>query len=231
MVNNYIIVNNVFRHDLEQHIKGFTENHLLIYVYIQQFKTYSGEINFCMGWLFDDLGINYNQQQQLYQCFVDLISWKLVVVLNNINEVKKNTRIRCKLPAYQSRFTQISVDDVRKIFNHTVDIRTKKTMLFLYCDIASWIDEKQYCYPSFVYLKADLGTTSDNRINDALAELKAIQVIDYDRVGYIIDNNNISRGNNIYTLCCIKEYQTILQQAIQNRSEQLLEENIKIIKG
>lgn len=231
-MNYFAIVNNVFRHDLgKQYIKEFNDNHLLLLVYIQKFKGYSGEMNFCLGWLFDDLKINYNLQQDLINCFSDLVKWNLIDLINEVDNINRNTRLQVAISEYDDRFTQVLFNEVEKIFNLDIDIRTKKTMLFLYTDIASWIDTKGYCYTSYHYFKQDLNTKSDNRINDSLKLLKENKLIDYDKPGQVLVDNQITQGNNIYVLCSDKDYKDNLARGLANRRKQYVEGKAKIYKG
>ena len=231
-MNYFAIVNNVFRHDLgKQYIKEFNDNHLLLLVYIQKFKGYSGEMNFCLGWLFDDLKINYNLQQDLINCFSDLVKWNLIDLINEVDNINRNTRLQVAISEYDDRFTQVLFNEVEKIFNLDLDIRTKKTMLFLYTDIASWIDTKGYCYTSYHYFKQDLNTKSDNRINDSLKLLKENKLIDYESVGEIIIDGKVTKGNNIYVLCNNKDYKTNLSRGVANRKKQYEEGKAKVHKG
>lgn len=231
-MENFIIINNVFRHDLKQHIKDFNENHLLVLTYMQKFKTYSGEMNFTMGWLFDDLKITYyNLQQVLINCFDDLVKWGLITLLDNVDKINKNTRLKVELPVYDNKFTQIALDEINKILNLNEDIRIKKVMLFLYCDIASWIDSKGYCYTPYYYFKQDLGgVKNDNRINDALRKLKTNNLIDYSNIGEVEINGQVTQGNNVYVLCCQEDYKDILQRGLENRKQQYEEGKAYIYK-
>lgn len=232
-MSNFAIVNNVFRHDLrKQYIEEFTDNHLLVLIYMQKFKTYSGEMNFCIGWLFDDLEISYYQtQKDLISCLQDLINWNLIVLINDVVKINKNTRLQVILPVYEARFTKILFTEIDKILKLDIDIRIKKTMLFLYCDIASWIDLKGYCYTSFEYFRRDINTTSDNRINDALQTLNQHMLIDYKNVGQIISEGSVEQGNNVYVLCCNEDYKEKLSRGVENRTRKYREKKVKIYEG
>ncbi len=227
----YAIVNNIFRHDLEQYNSKFTDGHLLVLVYMQKYKTYAGQMDFCIGWLLEDLKINRNSLGEIIQYFNDLIDWKLIVLLNKTKTITKNTRLQVKLNNYKHRFTQVQLSVFDKIFGLDIDIRVKKTMLFLYVDIASWIDTKRYCYTSYFYFKKDLGTTSDNRINETLTLLKDNHIIDYENVGQVLIDGKIQQGNNIYVLCSDENYKEILRKGIDNRKKQLEEGKAKIFEG
>ncbi|MSS43774.1 hypothetical protein FYJ27_08540 [Anaerosalibacter bizertensis] len=205
---------------------------MLVLVYMQKFKNYNEEINFTFGWLFDDLEINsYKLQKDLINCFDDLVELNLITLIKNVNKINKNTRLQVKLSIYNDRFTQIQINEIDKILNLDEDIRTKKTMLFLYTDIASWIDSKGYCYVPYEYMKKDLNTTSDNRISDALQKLKDNKLIDYDRIGQVLIDGKIQEGNSIYVLCCQEKYKDILQRGLNNRRRQLEEGKAKIYRS
>lgn len=227
----YAIINNVFRHDLKQYNKEFTDNHLLLLVYIQKFKTYSGGMDFCLGWIFDDLKINYNLRQDLISCFTDLVKWDLITLITDVDKINRNTRLQVLIPEYDNRFTQILFVEVEKIFNLDIDIRTKKTMLFLYVDIASWIDSKKYCYTSYYYFMQDLNTKSNNRVHNSLELLKKYKLIDYERVGEIVIDGRVTTGNNIYVLCSDEDYKSNLARGLANRKKDYEEKNAKIFKG
>lgn len=232
MGNSYIKIKNIFRHDLEKHNKDFTENHLLLYVYIQRFNTYRNEINFCMKWLFDDLNIKKTStKQELFKCFFDLIDWELINLLDNsitVDNINKNTRLIVNIPNDLEDFTLIYDKAIDKILNSKLDIRLIKTMLFLYIDIESRIDNKGYCYPSFEIFMKDLNTTSHNRINNALKKLKELKLIDYNNIGQKIINNKVVQSNNIYVSCINPNYKSILERVIKNKKQEYEKNKIKI---
>ena len=222
---------NVFRHDIkDQYIDEFSDNHMLLWVYIQRYSTYRDNINFCMGWLFDDLNIKYRDTQiELIDCLFDLIKWKLLIAVNQLNNdgINKNTRIIAQLPKFDGRYTKIYDSEVDKILNIDVDIRIKKTMLYIYIIIASWIDDKGYCYPPYRYIKEDISTTSDNRINNALVLLKERKLIDYENVGQILVENKVKQGNNVYVTCISSNYKNKLATGLQNRRLEFREKEVK----
>ena len=234
-MGNFVMVKNCFRKDLfQQRIEGFDENHLLVLMYMQRFTAINrGEINFCMGWLFGDLGINKSStRKELINSLFDLVDMGLVELVEDVDrdKVNKNTRIRTYAVEYEDNFTKIFDTEIDKIFDSDIDFRMKKTMLFLYTDIASRIDVKGYCYPSFESFKADLGSTSDNRINDALELLKENSLIYYDNVGQIAIGGQVTQGNNVYVLCCQKGYKDILQRGLANRKQQYVEGKATVTK-
>lgn len=236
-MNRFVNVKNVFRKDIKKHyIKQFTEDHLLVLVYMQRFTVHNrNRIDFCMGWLFDDLGIEKsNVKKDLNNALCDLVDWGLIKLYKDIgdrNNINRNTRIQSYAVKYNEQFTQIHDSEIDKILNSDVDFRQKKTMLFLYCDIASRIDDKGYCFPSYESFKADLNTTSDNRIDNALVALKEYGLIDYDNVGQIKIDNRITQGNNVYVLCVDQDHKEKLHTGLQNRRREYEEGKARIHKG
>lgn len=234
-MGNFVMVKNCFRKDLfQQRIEGFDENHLLVLMYMQRFTAINrGEINFCMGWLFEDLGINKSStRKELINSLFDLVDMGLIELVKDIDrdKVNKNTRIRTYAIEYEDNFTKIYDNEIYKIFDSDIDFGMKKTMLFLYVDIASRIDTKGYCYPSFLSFKSDINTTSDSRINDSLQMLKKFELIDYDNVGQIAIGGQVTQGNNVYVLCCQEDYKDILQRGLANRKKQYVEGKATVTK-
>ena len=228
---SFMLIPNVFRHDIkDQYIGEFSDSHMLLLVYMQRYLTHGGSINFCMGWLFEDLNIKYrNTQIELINCLADLVSWNLLIVDDDINNssVNKNTRIVAQLPGIDGRYTKLYDSEIVKILNVDEDIRVKKTMLYIYVVIASWIDDKGYCYPPYKYMKEDISTTSDNRINSALVLLKEHGLIDYDNVGQILVENKVKQGNNVYVICVNSNYKNKLATGLKNRRSEFREKEVK----
>jgi len=192
------------------------------------------EINFCIGWLFDDLDINKSDtRKDIISSFFDLVDWGLIELANDIDREKfnRNTRVTTYAVSYEDNYTMIYDTEIDKIFNLDIDFRVKKTMIFLYCNIASRIDGKGYCYPSFESFKSDIGTTSDNRINDALILLKDNKLIDYENVGQILVNKQVQQGNNIYVICVDKDYKDNLSKGLANRKKDYEENKVTIFEG
>lgn len=235
-MGNFVMVKNCFRKDLfQQYIEEFNENHLLVLMYMQRFTAINrGEINFTFDWLFEDLEINKSStRKELINSLFDLVDMGLIELVKDIDrdKVNKNTRIRTYAIEYEDNFTKIYDNEIYKIFDSDIDFRMKKTMLFLYVDIASRIDTKGYCYPSFLSFKSDINTTSDSRINDSLQMLKEFELIDYDNVGQIAIGGQVTQGNNVYVLCCQEGYKDILQRGLANRKKQYVEGKVTIHKG
>ena len=146
-MKTFSMVKNVFRFDLDCFNPEFTDNHLLVWVYLQRFSTYR-EINFCMGWLFDDLNIGYRDtQKDLIKALFDLIEWGLVESVGNIKKINKNTRIRLKAVEYKNNFTKLLDSEIDKILYFDEDIRTIKTMLIYLCLDCFRIDDKVIVFP------------------------------------------------------------------------------------
>ncbi len=228
----YAVVKNVFRNDGEQYNEDFTDNHMMLLVHMQRFRNIKGEINFNLDWTFTELKINYNLQQQLIQCIKDLQNFGLLTINTDIPNIDRYTWLQVWIGNYDDSFTQVSLNIFDKIFSLDVDIRRKKTMLFLYTTIKSYIDDKGFCYPSFSHLKKALNTKSDNRVSDALALLQRNKIIDYQNPGQVVmGNGKVTQGNNIYVLCEKENYQEILRSAVDSRKEQLEEQDAKIYKG
>lgn len=232
--SNFVIVRKVFWYATEQYQKGFTDLHLLILIYMQRYKAInSNEMTFCIGWLYDDLNItNDKAKQDITRALFELEKMELIS-LNDLDSdnVNRNTRIIASLLDVEEGFVMIDNVAIDKILSLDLDIRQKRTMLFIYTIIASRIDDKGYCYPSFASFRQDLQTTSDNRINDALELLKELGLIDYDNVGQILINGQVTQANNIYVLCNSKDYKQKLQEGLNNRRKQYEEGKAKIFKG
>lgn len=233
--SNFVIVKNCFRQDLKKvYDKSFTDLHLLILVYMQRFTAInSNTMTFTLSWLYDDLSIsNSIAKQDITRAMLELENMNLIELnVLDIDKVDRNTRIIASLFDYEGDFTLIDNDAIDKILSLDIDIRQKRTMLLLYCNIASRIDDKGYCYPSFASFKADLQTTSDNRINDALELLKECKLIDYDNVGQVLIDGQVTQANNIYVLCNRKDHKARLQEGLNNRKKQYEEGKAKIFKG
>lgn len=227
-MKTFSMVKNVFRFDLDCFNPEFTDNHLLVWVYLQRFSTYR-EINFCMGWLFDDLNINYRDtQKDLIKALFDLIEWELVKPIEDITKINRNTRIKLKAIKYDDNFTKLLDSEIDKILYSDEDIRVKKTMLYIYTLIVSRIDEKGYCFPRIETFKKDMQIIDDdentipnnNRIIDARNKLKELGLIDFAKAGIIKDaKGRIYNANNIYVTTYTENYREILQNAVNSNRE------------
>ena len=232
---DFVIVKNCFRQDLKKHyITNFNDLHLLVLVYMQRFRAMNtNTMQFTLGWLYDDLSItNDKAKQDIIKALFDLFEMDLIELNDlDIDKVNRNTRIVASLSDYENNFTLIDNYAIDTIFELDLDIRQKKTMLFLYCNIASRIDDKGYCYPSYYILSKDLDTTSDNRIAVALELLKEHSLIDYDNAGEVVIDGQVTQANNIYVLCNNENYKETLEQGISNRKKQLEQGKAQIYKG
>ena len=147
--SNFVIVRKVFWYATEQYQKGFTDLHLLILIYMQRYKAInSNEMTFCIGWLYDDLNItNDKAKQDIIASLFDLLEMELIELNDlDIDSVNRNTRIVANLLDVEEGFVMIDNDAIDKILSLDLDIRQKRTMLFIYTIIASRIDDKGYCY-------------------------------------------------------------------------------------
>lgn len=233
-MNNFVMVKNVFRADIpKQYQEGFNDLHLLVYIYMQRFMTLNtNTMNFTTGWLVDELKIsNRAAKDNIISSLDELVGMNLIEFEKVEGKINIHTRLKTRLVDDDISFTKVYNPEIDKILNLDIDIRARRTMLFLYVDIASRIDEKGYCFPSFANFKQDLDITSDNRITDALELLQQYQLIDYDNVGQVVIDNQVTQANNVYVLCNNKNYKETLQRALNNRKKQYESGKIKIIKA
>ena len=229
-IENFVVVKNVFRADLPIFNKDFDENHLLVYTYLQRFFTYEKGISFSLKDLFDELCIkNYRTQQKFIQYFKDLINFGLIEMINKPDKITNDTELQVQIPKYDNNFTKIRLKELIIISRLKVDLKQKKTMLFLYIDLASRIDEKGYCFPSFKQLQKDLQTTNANRISSSLKKLKQYGFIDYQNLGNIVVDGNIKQSNNIYVLCCDAGFPFLLKRGLDDLKEKLQMQKINIL--
>jgi len=155
-IKKFITVNDVFRSDLEIYNENFTDEHLLVYVYMQKFNNYRGIINFCIGWLIDDLKItNARIQRNLVKSFLDLVDFKLIELISDVDKINRNTRLSVKLIKNKDKnnFTIIYDTEIEKILSLGQDIRTIKSALMVYSLIASFpvmIILKGICRPRII---------------------------------------------------------------------------------
>lgn len=209
------IVKNIFRFD--EKIKGFTENHLLLLIYLQEFTTCRNKIYFTFSFMFENLGITYHKlKQELCKCLFDLYNWELISIINNnIKNINQNTNIVIEKIEYNSNYTLLSAKEIDKILYSNLDIRLIKTMLYVYVIICSWIGAsgRQYCFPKLEDFKKDIGTTSNKRIVNAIQKLKELGLIDYKNIGVVKGDGKIYQSNNVYVLTATKNYQKILRHA------------------
>ena len=111
-MNRFVNVKNVFRKDIKEHyIKEFSEDHLLVLVYMQRFTVQNrNRIDFCMGWLFEDLGIKKsNVKKDLNNALCDLVDWGLIKLYREIDwdKIHRNTRITTYAVSFDEQFTKI----------------------------------------------------------------------------------------------------------------------------
>ena len=235
--NNFVIVNDVFRSDLDIHINTFTDNHLLLYVYLQRFNNYRDEINFCLGWLYDELNIsNRRLQSELVICFSDLIEFELIEVVGDIDimSINRNTRLVVKLIKNEdnSNFTMLYDSEIDKILNLEVDIRQKKSALLIYTIIASRINNTtRYSFPSYKNFMDDLGMENNNRVSESIKLLQDEGLIVWKNVGTVAIRGDVETGNNVYVLCTEDNYKTILEGAVADRTESYKERGYSIIRS
>lgn len=215
------MVKNVFRSDLDCFNPEFTDNHLLVLVYMQKYTTYRDEINFCMGWLFDDLNIGYRDtQKDLIKALFDLIEWELVKPIEDITKINRNTRIKLESVKYDNNFTKLLDSEIDKILYSDEDIRVKKTMLYIYTLIVSRIDDKRFCFPRRETFKKDMQIKSNKRVQDAIDKLKELGLIDFAKAGIIRDaKGRIYNANNIYVTTYTENYREILENAVNSNRE------------
>lgn len=237
-VNNFVVVNDVFRSDLDIHINTFTDNHLLLYVYLQRFNNYRGEINFCLGWLYEDLAIDNNKrlQSELSSCFCDLIEFKLIELVGDtdIKSIDRNTRLVVKVVKNinNNDFTMLYDSEIDKIFGLDVDIRQKRSALMIYTIIASRINNKsKYAYPSYENFMSDLGMENNNRIRDSINLLQDEGLILWKNVGAVAINGAVETGNNVYVLCIENDHKAILGRAVADRTESYRERGYSVTKS
>lgn len=213
-VPNYF-VKNIFRADNK--LEGFNENHLLLLVHLQEYATIKGDINFCFSFMFDKLNITYYElKKELYQCLVDLDNWGLIEITNKFDIINQNTNIFIEKIQYDNEFTMLIADEIDKILYCNEDIRLKRTLLYIYTIIVSWIgiNGREYCFPTRDQFKMDIQTKSNKRIEGCICKLKELGLIDYANAGVVKSDNNIYQANNIYVLTSNKDYKEILKQAI-----------------
>ena len=211
------LVKNIFRAD--NRLVGFTDNHLLLLVYLQKFTTYSNQIYFVFDFMFTDLNIGKTVlRSDLFKCLDDLNNWGLINITNDIDfkSINKNTIIIIDKVNYESNYTVLYAEEVNKILYSDMDIRSKKTLLYLYSVIVSWIgiNGRQYCFPRREQLKDDIQTTSNQRIIDGIKQLKKLGLIDYASAGIVKNDNKFYQVNNVYVVTYLENYQEILSQAI-----------------
>jgi len=231
-MKTFSMVRNVFRFDLDCFNPEFTDNHLLVWVYLQRFSTYRDEINFCMGWLFDDLNINYRDtQKDLIKALFDLIEWELVKPIEDITKINRNTRIKLESVKYDNNFTKLLDSEIDKILYGDEDIRVKKTMLYVYTLIVSRIDDKRFCFPRRKTFKKDMQIKSNKRVQDAIDKLKELGLIDFAKAGIIRDaKGRIYNANNVYVTTYTENYSAILQNAVNSNREYHQENNSVVMQ-
>ncbi len=231
-MNITYLAKNIFRDD--NRIKGFNENHLLLLVYLQKFTTFQGKIYFIFNFLFDDFKIdNKPLRKELYQCLQDLQKWGLINITNKVDfeSINKNTIIILDGVQYEDNYTMLIASEVDKILYSDEDIRSRKTMLYIYTLIVSRIDGKGFCFPRLSMFKKDLSTTSDNRIINAIDKLKELDLIDYANCGIVKDvKGRIFQGNNIYVTTYTKNYSEILKNAVNSNREYHQENNSVVMQ-
>lgn len=210
------IVKNIFRAD--NRLEGFTENHLLLLVHLQEYTSIRDKIYFTFNFMFERLGITYYElKKELYQCLVDLDDWSLIDIISDIENINQNTMIIINKVQYDRDFTILIADEVDKILYCDEDIRVKKTLLYIYTIIVSWIgiNGRQYCFPTRDQFKDDLQIKSNQRITSAVYKLKELGLIDFDNVGVVRNDSKIYQSNNIYVLTSTDNYKEVLTQALE----------------
>lgn len=211
---NYF-VKNVFRADNK--LEGFNENHLLLLVHLQEYTTIKSDINFCFSFMFEKLNITYYElKKELYECLIDLDNWGLISIINEVGTINQNTNLFIDKVQYDKDFTMLIANEIDKILYCNEDIRLKRTLLYIYVVIVSWIGikDKQYCFPTRDQLKMDIQTKSSKRIEDCICKLKELGLIDYANAGVVRNDGKIYQANNIYVLTNNIDYKRILKQAL-----------------
>lgn len=217
-IQSKYIVKNIFRSD--NSIEGFTENHLLLLVYLQEFTTYRNMIYFNFSLMFEKLNITYHQlKKELYQCLIDLCDWGLIEIINvnSLSSLNQNTNITINRINYTDSYTLLVAEEIDKILYNEFDIRSRRTMLYVYVIICSWIGikDRYYSFPRIDDFKRDINTTSNKRIISAIQQLKELGLIDYGNAGTIKNDNNIFQANNIYVLTVEDNYKDNLKNALE----------------
>lgn len=168
--------------------------------------------------MFDKLNITYYElKKELYQCLVDLDNWGLIEITNKLDTINQNTNIFIGKIQYDNEFTMLIADEIDKILYCNEDIRFKRTLLYIYTIIVSWIgiNDRQYSFPTRDQFKNDLKTKSNKRIEDSIYKLKELGLIDFGNAGIVKNNNKIYQANNIYVVAANEGYKEILKQALE----------------
>lgn len=230
----YIQIKYVMRADCPNiYIEKFNENHILVYAAIQRYRGIRGDINCTLEWIYNDWGIKSKAlQTELRQAYIDLKEFELIEFENDVSGITKNSKLNCFINIDEDGdYKEFQDSEIDKIRLSAYDIRSKKVMLFLFADIVSRIDTKNYCYPSTESFKTDLQTKNHGTVSDNLARLKELELIDYGNSGTIITKQGkVEKGNNIYVRCFTEGYEQILESAIQGRTDKLIQEKNKVIK-
>lgn len=171
--------------------------------------------------MFTELNINkLPMRNVLYECLDDLNNWGLISIISDVDfrSINKNTTVVIDRIIYDDNYTILYADEINKILYCEGDVRFKKTLLYIYVVIASWIgiNGRMYCFPTREQLKADLQTTSNKRITDAIYKLKKLALIDFANVGVIRNDSRIYQANNVYVLTTHPHYKDVLDQALED---------------
>lgn len=167
--------------------------------------------------MFDKLNITYYElKKELYQCLIDLDDWGLISIINQVDSINQNTNLFISKIQYDKDFTMLVADEIDKILYCNEDIRLKRTLLYIYTIIASWIgiNGREYCFPTRDQFKMDIQTKSNKRIEDNICKLKELGLIDYANAGVIRSDSRVYQANNIYVLTTDCNYKEVLNQAI-----------------
>lgn len=167
--------------------------------------------------MFEKLNITYYElKKELYQCIIDLDDWGLITITNKVININQNTNLFIDKIQYDKDFTMLVAEEIDKILYCNEDIRFKRTLLYIYTVIVSWIGikDRQYCFPTREQLKMDIQTKSNKRIEDSICKLKELGLIDFANAGVIRSDSRVYQANNIYVLTTDCNYKEVLNQAI-----------------
>lgn len=238
------VINKWFRNDLGKEDK-FSNDDLLIFALLQKNMLIRKDtMLFNLDWIYKQLKIGSKSYDQMIKIKESLIN----LTQNNIlfyeyddytyTDIKNDTDLIMKLDKgklvttymeIDSSYTQILIDDFDKILSLDKTREYKRNIFALYCNIASRVGNKKYCYPSELTLSKDINLSSKtNIVVDYLKMLKKIGLIDYDNAGTIYQDNYSVQSNNVYVLCNTEGYKKILSDEITKRQKEYIDKKFKI---
>ena len=128
-----------------------------------------------------------------------------------------------------SYFT-VNFNDIKKILSFKNNLNGVKVInsVNAFLRIVSSINTKtKYSYISYDNIIPDIGIKSFSSINKYISFLSEINVLKYTNAGVFIKSNHQGRikSNNIYTLASNDDFEQILENAVEDVKQKMLEHN------